>query len=60
MSIIKNVFEKQSIFLKVQKEAQPEILNQFINLYPDSAHFIYELLQNAEDAKAKKVIFELY
>ena len=33
MSIIKNVFEKQSIFLKVQKEAQPEILNQFINLY---------------------------
>lgn len=25
------------------------------NIYPDAAHFIYELLQNAEDAKATKV-----
>ena len=29
-------------------------------LYSDDAHFIYELLQNAEDAFAQKVIFELY
>ncbi len=29
-------------------------------LYPDSAHFIYELLQNAEDAKAQKVRFTLH
>lgn len=28
-------------------------------LYPDNAHFIYELLQNAEDAKASVVEFEL-
>lgn len=28
-------------------------------LYPDNAHFIYELLQNAEDADAKQVIFDL-
>ena len=28
-------------------------------LYPDNAHFIYELLQNAEDAKAKEVRFIL-
>lgn len=28
-------------------------------LYPDNAHFIYELLQNAEDAKATVVEFEL-
>ena len=30
------------------------------NLYPDNAHFIYELLQNAEDAEASKVHFVLY
>ena len=29
-------------------------------LYPDKAHFIYELLQNAEDAKATNVSFVLH
>lgn len=29
-------------------------------LYPDKAHFVYELLQNAEDAKATRVAFSLY
>ena len=28
-------------------------------LYPDNAHFIYELLQNAEDARATEVRFIL-
>ena len=28
-------------------------------LYPDRAHFIYELLQNAEDAGATEASFEL-
>ncbi len=27
-------------------------------LYPDNAHFVYELLQNAEDAKASRIDFE--
>ena len=30
------------------------------DLYPDNAHFIYELLQNAEDTCASKVHFVLY
>ena len=29
------------------------------DLYPDNAHFIYELLQNAEDAGASEVLFHL-
>ena len=29
------------------------------SLYPDNAHFVFELLQNAEDTKATKVRFEL-
>ena len=28
-------------------------------IYPDKAHFIYELLQNAEDAQATEVFFRL-
>lgn len=34
-------------------------LDIFDDFYPDEAHFIYELLQNAEDAGATEVIFEL-
>lgn len=29
-------------------------------LYPDSAHFVYELLQNAEDAQAEEVHFGIF
>ena len=35
------------------------IKNLLSDLYPDNAHFIYELLQNAEDAKASEVQFIL-
>ena len=40
----------------------PEYVNVFngvIDKYCDSAHFIYELLQNADDAKATEVEIEL-
>ncbi len=38
-----------------------EGLKQILSdLYPDTAHFIYELLQNAEDAKAQNVKFRLF
>lgn len=32
-------------------------LNTLVNLYTDKTHFIYELLQNAEDAHASSVFF---
>ena len=35
------------------------IRNLLSDLYPDNAHFIYELLQNAEDAGASEVRFRL-
>ncbi|MDA1274604.1 MAG: hypothetical protein O2960_11220 [Verrucomicrobia bacterium] len=34
-------------------------LDIFEDFYPDQAHFIFELLQNAEDASAEEVLFEL-
>lgn len=35
-------------------------LERIIQLYTDKSHFVYELLQNAEDAKASKIKFEQY
>jgi len=34
-------------------------LDIFEDFYPDQAHFLFELLQNAEDARATEVLFEL-
>ncbi|MCH5226667.1 MAG: ATP-binding protein [Muribaculaceae bacterium] len=48
---------------------QSKVINSFamrgikqsvIDLYNQKAHFLYELLQNADDAKAGNVTFELY
>jgi hypothetical protein len=35
-------------------------LDNFVKLYPDKTHFIFELLQNAEDVKATRVSFYQY
>lgn len=35
-------------------------LERIIQLYTDKAHFVYELLQNAEDAGASNIKFELF
>ncbi|MBT8162556.1 MULTISPECIES: sacsin N-terminal ATP-binding-like domain-containing protein [Arthrobacter] len=44
---------------KKKKGFEEGIRRLLSELYPDNAHFIYELLQNAEDAKATIVEFEL-
>ncbi|MGH7985445.1 MAG: sacsin N-terminal ATP-binding-like domain-containing protein [Candidatus Binataceae bacterium] len=35
-------------------------LEYFGKLYADSTHFVFELLQNAEDAGARKIRFNLF
>ncbi|MBW8191814.1 ATP-binding protein [Neiella marina] len=40
-------------------EKKPALRRIVEDLYPDKAHFIYELLQNAEDAEATEVSFQL-
>jgi len=55
------------LYLKRQKTATTlmedfaisNIWNSVIEKYSDQAHFIYELLQNANDAKATKSLFQL-
>ena len=59
--ILMSWHEKRLRFIEVSKENGFEegLRNLLSNLYPDKAHFIYELLQNAEDAKATEVNFRL-
>lgn len=45
--------------LRRNKGFEAGILRLLTQLYPDNAHFIYELLQNAEDAKASHARFTL-
>lgn len=52
--------ERRKKALDVFKDPEYEnVFNGVIDKYCDSAHFIYELLQNADDAKATEVEIEL-
>lgn len=51
--------ESQPIVKALKNDRFKGLLNLLTELYPDNAHFIYELLQNAEDAQATKVKFIL-
>ena len=42
------------------KRTNKNIFRGIIEKYPESAHFIYELIQNADDAKATNVEIFLY
>lgn len=43
----------------VQSSVYPGLKKLVAEIYPEEAHFIYELLQNAEDAQATKVRFRI-
>lgn len=58
MSIVEQVREDREDLARVLKKHQG-IRRLVEDLYPDSAHFIYELLQNAEDTEASEVSFAL-
>lgn len=59
MSIIKTIRQKREPLAIVLEEELdiPELFGE--HLYANVAHFIFELLQNAEDARASKVTFDL-
>jgi len=50
---------KRWIAINQENGFEEGIKNLLTDLYPDSAHFVFELLQNAEDAKATVAIFRL-
>ena len=51
---------KQLIEIHKKNKFTNGIHNLLTDMYPDIAHFIYELLQNAEDMNATEVYFHLY
>ena len=58
---IHQLSEKRKKWVETTRENDFEdgIKRFLTDLYPDNAHFIYELLQNAEDTKASEVQFVL-
>ena len=60
MSIIREIaIQRQKLLDGIEANEGDINLRIFEDFYPDEAHFIYELLQNAEDAGATEVAFEL-
>lgn len=60
MTFIEQVHEKRKKLADVLVDEEYSGLRELVEeLYPDKAHFIYELLQNAEDAGAEQVKFQL-
>ena len=58
---IDQLAEKRKRWVEANRENnfEDDIKNLLTDLYPDNAHFTYELLQNAEDAGASEVQFVL-
>lgn len=51
---------KNALAALVDNDFIDDIRRLLNNLYPDNAHYIYELIQNAEDAEASQVRIDLY
>ena len=58
ITFLEEVREDRGDLARAAKK-HPGFWEHFEDFYPDSAHFIYELLQNAEDEKATSVSFSL-
>jgi len=52
--------KRQRLLDSIEENEAQGLLTQLTEIYPDEAHFIYELLQNAEDAEASEVKFYLH
>ena len=59
MSVITEIRREREDLARVLRN-HPGVRKLIKDLYPDSAHFIYELLQNAEDTGANNVRFILF
>ena len=58
-SFIRDLEGKRRRLVEAQKENDVNLDALVDFLYPDTAHLVFELLQNAEDAAAKTARFEL-
>jgi hypothetical protein len=52
--------KRQRLLDSIEENEAQGLLTQLTEIYPDEAHFIFELLQNAEDAEASECEFYLH
>jgi len=55
-----NLIKKRKEWVESSKKNKFDFDSILAGLYNDPSHFIYEILQNAEDAHAKEVRFEIF
>lgn len=58
-SDIKDLISKRKSFVQTSKDNNFNFDSLLAGLYNDPSHFIYEILQNAEDAGATEIIFKV-
>ena len=56
----KNLITESEEWVRLSKRREYDFDSLLAGLYNDPSHFIYEMLQNAEDEKATEVKFELF
>ena len=56
----KNLITESEEWVRLSKKREYDFDSLLAGLYNDPSHFIYEMLQNAEDEKATEVKFELF
>ncbi|WP_417861399.1 sacsin N-terminal ATP-binding-like domain-containing protein [Winogradskyella sediminis] len=56
---IKELIKNRKEFVDAQIKNGFDLTTVLVGLYSDASHFVYEILQNAEDAKATEITFDL-
>jgi hypothetical protein len=56
---IKELINNRKEFVDAQIKNGFDLTTVLVGLYSDESHFVYEILQNAEDAKATNITFDL-
>ncbi len=57
---MEELIDKRKRYIEAERENGFNIKSILSGLYDDPSHFIYEILQNAEDAHANEIIFKLF
>lgn len=56
---IQELINNRKEFVDAQVKNGFDLTTVLVGLYSDASHFVYEILQNAEDAKATEITFDL-
>lgn len=56
---IQELIKNRKEFVDAQIKNGFDLTTVLVGLYSDASHFVYEILQNAEDAKATEITFDL-